>query len=189
MARTKVTAEPQFHSWGEVDLALKEIGSLTAVNAEFQAKLDAEIALAKSRYEVPITAAAARIKRLEKDSQEFAEAHREELEQSEGRRSKQLNWGVIGFRRSKVLDTLPKLKWSDVVEVLKKFKMARFLRVKEEVDKVAVKTALDQDELPEAKLERFGMRLVERDTFGYELSAAAQTMTAVDPAAPRPAVA
>ena len=172
MPRIKVAAEPVLHDWNEVDIDLRQIATLKAEIDRDQAELDREIAVVKGRFEPAIVQASAKIKRAEKDIEEFAEAHRAELEQQEGRRSKVLNWGLVSFRRSKVLEALTGLKLADVVDRLERFKAEKFLRIKKEVNKEAVKTALDAGDLPESKLERFGLRLVEKDTFGYELAAA-----------------
>ena len=169
MARKKVAAEPVLRDWQQVDEALKTIADFQAAVAIAEGAMNAKIAAIKAEAEPEILTKKQRIARCEKDIQEFTEVHIGELEQQEGRRSKALTWGIVSMRRSTALQTLKGITWSMVVAALKKAKAGKFLRIKEDVNKDAVKAAVGTGDIPPAKLKTFGMQLVDRDTFGYDL--------------------
>jgi len=87
-------------------------------------------------------------------------------------RSQELNFGTLGFRRSAEVKPQPKHTWGSILERIKAlvtgqdgdpFKAA--VRLKEEVNRDVLK------EWPEERLLTVGARIVEKDTFYYELKA------------------
>jgi len=173
MARRKVAAEPVLKSWAEVDEALAEVRTLSVEQATAQATLDAALAEVQAKHQDSIQARAARIARLEKDLEEYTTAHKNELETTEGRRSKRLPNGTVGFRRSTAVGTRSKWTWAKVTEAIqgagKRF--AAFLRIKHEPDKEALGKALADGTLTEAGAKRIGVELKQKDTFGYDPNA------------------
>lgn len=92
------------------------------------------------------------------------------------RRSVQLTFGVMGYRSSSKLKTLPKWTFERVLGALKDAGMTGYIRVKEEVDKEQMRTLA-----PEA-LARVGCRVVQEDAFFYELSDAPVNAGVASPA-------
>lgn len=112
---------------------------------------------------------AARCEPLKKDIEareqalmQFALARREEL--FKGRKSRELTFGTIGFRVSSSLRTIKKMTWERVLGVLRERGMTNCIRIKEEVDKEALRT------LGPNTLADVGCKLVQEDGFFYELN-------------------
>jgi len=168
MARKKVDAEPVLKSWTEVDDALRTVAKLMREQLAEQAELDQQIEAIRTRFEPGMADRKGKLLRIEKDLQEYTEQHKEDLETSEGKRSKTMPHGTVGFRRSTELTTLPKVTWKQVVERIeeKGRKWLKLLRVKKEVAKDVVR----QVDLKAEELEGLGMRFRDKDTFGYELN-------------------
>ena len=79
------------------------------------------------------------------------------------KKSLELTFGVIGFRASTKLKTLSKWTWERVLGALKDAGLATCVRIKEEVDKDALKG------LAPEKLAEVGVKAVQEDAFYYEL--------------------
>ena len=107
---------------------------------------------------------AARCEPLKKDLVQFALARREEL--FKNRKSRELTFGTIGFRVSSSLRTIKKMTWERVLGVLKERGMTHCIRIKEEVDKEALRT------LGPNTLADVGCKLTQEDAFFYELNEA-----------------
>lgn len=114
---------------------------------------------------------AARCEPLKKDIEareqalvQFALARREEL--FKNRKSRELTFGTIGFRVSSSLRTIKKMTWERVLGVLKERGMTHCIRIKEEVDKEALRT------LGPNTLADVGCKLTQEDAFFYDLNEA-----------------
>lgn len=79
------------------------------------------------------------------------------------KKSLELTFGVVGFRASTKLKTLSKWTWERVLCALKDAKMTDCVRIKEEVDKEALKG------LAPEKLAEIGVKAAQEDVFFYEL--------------------
>jgi phage host-nuclease inhibitor protein Gam len=100
---------------------------------------------------------------MENGLQAFAEHRKEEL--FSNRRSVELDFGTLGYRRSHEVKPKPRTTWAQVLGKLKELRFHEAVRVKEAVDK---------DELrswPDERLESVGARRVQKDTFWYEINA------------------
>lgn len=91
----------------------------------------------------------------------YAEYHKPDLFAK--KKSLELCFGVIGYRASTKLRTLTKWTWERVLGALREDERRDCIRVKEEVDKEALKT------LAPDVLARYGVRAVPEDAFFYEL--------------------
>jgi len=87
-------------------------------------------------------------------------------------RSQALNFGVIGFRRSSELKPQSRKTWTSILERIKALSTGEELdpfkpaiRIKEEVNRDVLK------DWPEERLDAVGARIVDKDTFYYELRA------------------
>lgn len=163
MATKKVTAEPILKNWDEVDATLLELQTIDGRVGTVEATVNAEINSWKERLAEETREDLARKARLEKDLKEYAEYHKDAMG---NKRSRELNHGIVGFRRSTELAALAKLAWGQVVAKLKELGRLSFIRVKDEIDKEAIRAA----NLPEAELAICGMRMVDKDTFYYDLA-------------------
>ena len=116
-------------------------------------------------------ACAARCEPLKRDIEareqalvQFALARREEIFRN--RKSRELTFGTIGFRVSSSLKTIKKMTWERVLGVLKERGMTNCSRIREEVDKEALRT------LGPNTLADVGCKLTQEDAFFYELNEA-----------------
>ena len=161
MARQKVIAEPVYRSWDEVDQALREIDEIDGRVSVSEAKVNAQIAAWREQLAADTADDLSRKARLEKDLKEFAEHHKDEFAKA---RSRKLNHGVVGFRKSSELATIAKTTWAQVVAVLEQAGLTNFLNTKITVNKEVVKAA----GLPDSALQMYGMKLEDKDVFYYE---------------------
>lgn len=91
----------------------------------------------------------------------FAEYNKAEL--FEKKRSVELMYGLLGFRRSSEIKPKPKTTWAMVCEALKSLGFDDAVRVREDANKEVLR------EWPEERLDLVGARRVEKDTFWYEV--------------------
>jgi len=142
------------------DNALREIGELNrklqAIDADKADRIDAIKADAKAQAE-PVQE---RVKTLEAGLELFALIHKDEL--FADRKTRTLVFGEIGFRKSTKLKTLTKWTWEKVLGAIKDFGFLDAVRIKESVDKDALK------QWPDDRLEMVGVVRHEADAFGYD---------------------
>lgn len=166
MPKTKPsTAQTTLSTWDEVDQMLCEIALRKTQVTEIVTKLNKEVLEAQNLYQPKIDKLNADILGLEKNIELFAIANKTEFDDS---RSKQLDYGLVGFRKGNgKLATLKGFTWDackNLVKASKKF-AAQFIRTKEELDKSAIKEA----NLKPSDLAKFGMQITQADEFYYEV--------------------
>lgn len=156
MARKRIEGT-QFSTWDDVDQALKQIG-----------EIDRELGLLESVHNEAVDALKAKAKQnaeplqtrranLELAMKEFVEANRAEFAKT---KTKMLTFGSVGFRlSSKVLVK----RVADTLQALKDLGLHGCIRLKEELDKEAMKN------LAEETLVNVGASLKTENTFGYEV--------------------
>ncbi|WP_374348564.1 host-nuclease inhibitor Gam family protein [Chitinimonas sp.] len=157
MARKRIEGS-QFQSWDDVDHALQQIGEidreLTVLEAAHNESIDQLKASAKAQAE-PLLAKKAALELAMKD---FAESNRAEFAKV---KSRQMTWGTVSFRLStKVLVK----KVGDTLQALKDLGLHGCIRIKEEIDKEALKN------LDEETLTTIGAALRPENVFGYEIN-------------------
>lgn len=157
MTRKRMTS-PGLSSWDDVDQALAEIGEidreLGLIEASQQESIDRIKATTKTTAE-PLQLRKAALEAL---IQQYAEANRGELQKT---KTKALTFGTVGFR----LSTRVVIKRvADTLQALKDMGLKACIRVKEEVDKEAMKN------LPLETLAAVGASLKTEDAFGYEVN-------------------
>ncbi|MBF0481305.1 MAG: host-nuclease inhibitor Gam family protein [Desulfovibrionaceae bacterium] len=160
MARFKPEKGVVITDLAGADAALAELAALKreqeAVKADANARIDAIKAEAKLKV-APIDA---RIKELEAAMAAFGVTRKEEVFKK--RRSMPLVFGKIGFHKSVELKPMPKTTWEMVLEKIKELKIVGVIRIKESIDKEALKKLSDE------RLEQIGVRKVPKDDFYYE---------------------
>ncbi len=147
----------------EAEAALGELArlerDLAAVEAEMNEGIDRLKAEAAAKAQ-PLTA---RRKELESALATFGQLNKGEL--FSRRKSRELAFGTIGFRRATKLVTRPKLTLAIVLEKLKEYGFTDAIRTKESVDKDAMR------DWPDERLEIVGMQRKVTDEFFIELKA------------------
>lgn len=143
------------------DEALFELASNTRALQHLQDELNKNIDKLKAKFERESEDLVARNESLGNGLHAFAEHHKAEFFGK--KRSLELTFGTLGYRVSSEVQPQPKLKWRDVLERLERGNYDQAVRVKKEVDKDVLRT-FSEDELSEV-----GARLVDKDTFWYEL--------------------
>ena len=103
----------------------------------------------------------ARRKELAAALEAFATHHKAALFAK--RKSLDLGFGVIGFRLATRLKTSARTTWGQVLEALKSYKFTEAIRIKEEVDKDAMK------DWPDARLATVGVARETSDEFYIEI--------------------
>jgi len=119
------------------DEALLEMGILNLEAEAIQAEAEIEIDKVKVFAAEQIAPKKARMKELELALEAFGKAHREEI-LPKGRKSLELNFGVLGFRKS----TKIRIK-KTTLALLKKLDLLPFIRLVESVNKEAMRDLPD----------------------------------------------
>ncbi len=157
MARKKVMGS-SFESWDEVDTALKQIGEIDRELSMIEAAQNEQIDQVKTQAKSTMAPLADRKAGLELAIRDYAEANRAEFASV---KTKILTFGSVGFRLStKVLVK----RVGDTLQSLKDLGLSACIRVKEEIDKEAMKN-LDKETLANV-----GAALKSENVFGYEIN-------------------
>lgn len=141
--------------------ALAEIAAMKRSIADIERELNDGIDRLKAEAEADAAPMHVRLSAIENGLLAFAEFNKDEL--FKDKRSKDLDFGSLGYRKSKELKTQSKWTWAMVLGKIKEMDFKEGIRVKESVDK---------DELqkwPDERLEIVGVRRVPKDTFWYEI--------------------
>ncbi len=158
--KIKVIAIPVKNLAG-ANAALKEIAEIKRDLGGIEANLNKQIDELKAGAEAEAAPLHLRLSGLENGLLAYAEREKEKLFTE--KRTKALDFGSLGWRRSKEVKPQPKTTWAMVLGKIKEMKFAKALRIKETVNK---------DELhqwPDERLGLIGARRVEKDTFWYEV--------------------
>lgn len=145
-------------NWAEVDDTLREIGridlEIEAMEAEYNRKIT-DLKQELAARALPLQERKAFLERLVK---EFVETHREGLD---GKKSRELNFGRVGFRQS---TRLILRNVEAVIAALKARGMTDCIVVKEDVSREALKR------YDPATIEAVGAKLKTDDVFWYEIN-------------------
>lgn len=160
MARRKPDAIVTCKDLGSVNAALAEIARIKRDLNRIEDNMNAAIEDAKKAAALAAEPLKARIAAIEAGITVFAEFRKKDL--FADRRSRDLDHGRLGFRRTSELKTKPKITWAMVLERLKDLQFTEAIRVKHSVDKDALRG------WPDEKLDMVGVRRQQRDQFWYE---------------------
>lgn len=146
----------------QADEALRQLGEIARESAQIESGMNAQIdqikAVAKAQME-PLTASR---KRMEDALAVFGTQQKAELF-TERKRSQELAFGIIGFRRATSLRLMAKRTWGRVLERLEALGFTSAIRTKREVDKPAMADWSDE------QLETVGVKRETSDEFYIEL--------------------
>ncbi|MDI6804636.1 MAG: host-nuclease inhibitor Gam family protein [Bacteroidota bacterium] len=164
MPKTKTIQKTTLTSFQDVDQNLRFIGLEKSFVSKREAQMNKLILDIQGKYEEETREARESIMALEKDIELYCSEHRDEFVES---KTIALNYGLVSFRLS-----TPKLQplrgntWEVVLTIIKKLKLTRFIRVKEELDKDAIKS-----QYPDSRdLAKFGLQLTQSEQFYYEVN-------------------
>ena len=155
MAKKK---ESVYKSWEDIDLSLKQLGALKIKKADLEGELTEEINVLKSKYANLCTGINSEIKDIEKEISRFCDMNKDEFLT---KRSKNMNFGSISYRLSEkvICASIPA-----AIKALKHLNLNFCLRVKEELDKDAIREA----NLDANTLTKIGVQIIKEDKLTIE---------------------
>jgi phage host-nuclease inhibitor protein Gam len=159
VARKKVATEPTLRDWAAVDTTLRDIRECRHALVELGVERDRRIDGIKDEFAQTALPLQNRIKRLEADVKEYADAHRAELPG----KSRKLTFGTIGYRASSRL-VLAANKAADAIEILKGLGKGTLIKTTETLDRESLKRQ------PLDVLEAVGAYVKVSDEFYYDIS-------------------
>ena len=147
----------------DADKALREIAEIDRAVEAANHSLNEEVDRLKEETQAAIAPLLERKEMLGAGLANFAELSREEL--FKDRKSRELDFGAIGYRKSTALGVIKKVcsTWKEVLGKLRQYGFREAIRVKEEPDKEVM------SEWPGERLELVGVQRVEKDEFFYEV--------------------
>lgn len=146
----------------QADEALRQLAEIAREKAQIESGMNAQIDQVKATAKAQTEPLDASRKRLEDALGVFGTQHKAELFPAR-KRSQELAFGVLGFRRATSLRLLAKKTWGSVLERLSALGFTDAIRVKREVDKTAMADWSDE------QLETVGVRREQIDEFFIEL--------------------
>lgn len=120
----------------EVNDAIVEIGQRQRDRDRIESDMNAALAATRKEFEDQAAPHASRIKELASGVQTYCEAHRDELTAGGKTKTAKLASGEVSWRMRP--PSVAVRGMAAVIEALKKLKLSRFVRTKEELDKDAV---------------------------------------------------
>lgn len=139
-------------NWSDVETLLGELREMTGNRDALVGKRDSKVADIAQHYAPDIDALTIRVDSLGKKIAEFVQAHHSEFgEPGTGGRFRDLEHGRVGFRSAPAhLETLRGLTFEQVVEYMLPHKrLSRFVRIKHELNRVAILSDMDKDVMEE----------------------------------------
>jgi phage host-nuclease inhibitor protein Gam len=167
MVRKRIDANPVIGGWAELDDQLRYRKEKKLELAKIEARAGMRIDEIKQQLKESAKSLQDEIKTTEKMIEDFCNFNRDQLD---GQKSRRLNFGLIGWRKSpgKVV-TLTKWTFGRVVEKMIDLKMNDYLRIKNpELDKDAVREAFKSNVLTENDLKKIGLKVEEPEEFFIE---------------------
>jgi len=162
--KPKTDQKTTLKDWDEVDSQLKAIATLkTKIMAE-ESEMNDQMLKVQQKYQPTLDKYNAELIGYERDLQLFCDERKGEFDE---KRSKELNFGLVGFRKgSGALKPKQGFTWEAVKQVISKSKKfaERFLKTKIDIDKNAILTA----DLKPAELDKMAVQVVVEDNFYYE---------------------
>jgi len=171
--RKKKIAQKIFN---DMDLNLKRVMKIEARLEKVEAEKAEAIEKVLSRARTKTKQLQDRKLKLEIKNEALLKGIKDKLGRN---RSRKLNFGSIGYRRSKRLDLLPNWTWQQVLEKIIDMGGSKFLRITnnkiKDVKFVSVKRSLNKREIINAglsiqELANIGLQIIERDRIWYKVA-------------------
>lgn len=157
MARVRMEDKEAIQNWEEADLVMKELTELELQQEIYESEMNQKISDIKLEYSDQAEPDQKRMKELAKDLKKFVKNHRADIKG----KSRQLNFGKVGFRKSTRI-TIPKKVKKKLVSLLERRGMDNCIKIKKTVNRDVLKTQ------PEHIIQSLGCILKEVDAFFYE---------------------
>lgn len=141
--------------------AMGEMAEISRGLARIEGEMNSGIDALKARADAEAEPLRKRLKMMEDGLSVYAQHNKDELFAE--RKTLDLVFGVMGFRKSTELNVQPKTTWAMVLGKLKDLAFKDAIRIREEPNKDVMR------EWPDERLALVGARRVERDVFWYEL--------------------
>ncbi|MBF0340216.1 MAG: host-nuclease inhibitor Gam family protein [Magnetococcales bacterium] len=161
MARTKPSNVTYIRDVQHADQVMGEMAEIKRSIEQIEGEMNAAIDQAKAASDARAEPLRKRLSAMENGLAVFAEHNREAL--FAAKRTLEMVFGAMGFRKSTELTTVAKTTWAMVLGRLKELAFSEAIRIKEEANKDVMR------EWPDERLTLVGARRVEKDTFWYEL--------------------
>lgn len=145
----------------EANAVLAEIGALKRKISSINDSLSDDIDRLKADAEAKAAPVATRLASLENGLLAFAEYNKGEVFGT--KRSLELTFGVLGYRRSSEIAPQTKITLAMILGRLEELGLSDAIRITKQVNKEEMRT------WPDERLELVGARRVEKDTFWYEI--------------------
>lgn len=167
MAKKKPQTEQKttLKTWAEVDAHLKAIAVIMMKVSQEEATLNEKILQLQQSMMPGLERLKSEQIGLERDIQLYCEANKSQFDLN---RSRELNYGVVGFRRgSGALKTLKGFTWEAVKNLIKASRSLRekYLRIKEDIDK----NALLASGMKTEQMAKLGLHIYQEDNFYLEV--------------------
>lgn len=146
----------------DADKALAEIAEIDRIIEAANNRMNEDIDSLKKETQAIIAPHVERKEALGAGLYNFAELHKIDLFAK--KKSRELDFGTIGYRKTSALELMKKIStsWKVVLERIKENKLLEAVRIKEEVDKETM------SKWPSERLELVGVKREEKDEFYYE---------------------
>lgn len=141
--------------------AMAEIAGIKRSIVELESAMNTSIDRIKAEAEVKAAPLQTRLASIEGGLLAFAEHNKDELFKT--KRSRELDFGSLGYRRSKEIKPQPKKTWKMVLGTIKRMGFTMAVRNKESVNKEELHT------WPDSRLDLIGCRRMTKDAFWYEI--------------------
>lgn len=162
MARRKPTNLHHIKDLAEANAVLAEIAGIRRTLGSIEDELNTRIDKAKQLAEATAAKHLSRLEALENGLLAFAEYNKDELFAE--RRSRELDFGTLGYRRSCEIKAAPKVTLAMVLGKCKELGFEKAIRTKEELNKEELHTWSAE------RLALVGARRVEKDSFWFEVN-------------------
>ncbi len=148
-------------SLDDANAALGEIAGIKRRIEAAEAEMNDKIDQIKAETAAKIEPLANRLKALENGLLAYSEFNRDELFKK--KKSIELAFGLLGYRKSTMVKPLPRKKWADVLERLDEMNFQEAVLVKKRPNKDVLRQWSDE------RLELVYARKVSKETFWYEV--------------------
>ncbi len=146
------------------DKTLAEIAGLRRKLRLLEDELNARVEQAKEEAKARAKPLHSQVEALENGLQAFAEHRKEDL--FDEKRSRSLDYGVLGFRKSSEIKPAVGNTWKAVLAMIKEKEFPEALRLREDVNREEL------HKWPDDRLALVGARRLAKDVFWYELDEA-----------------
>lgn len=155
-------------SFEEVDHALLELGRHEAKIQHDEAVLNDEIQKSRDAFDQKSNTARQKAQAIRSEVEAFCILNKDEFEKV---RSRELIHGIVSFRTAPPNVALlnRKYNYKTVLELLKKLRLSKYIRTKEEVDKETILAASADKEISDEKLAAVGLKIDQSEVFAISI--------------------